>query len=266
MSPYRKKQRQKQRKKIFRKWHRRIGLASSLFFFNLAVTGILLNHYESLKLHQSYIESDFLLSWYGVKAPSEISCIKRQDFSLCQIGRHLYWTNNLNQIKQLNNDTTELINLYKRQSEYYLITSEQLYIYNTQFQLIDNINIMQEMSHTIIASAHSEQQLLLQTEKSFLLFDEDNFEFENISTEEIGDFKASPEKKSSLTIQSVTQMLKKSYQQQQITLLKFVQDLHSGQIFSLSGKIFTDITGIILILLAISGFITWQRRKNSSEA
>ena len=77
MSPYLKKQNDKRRKNLFRKWHRRIGFTAAIFLLNLAITGIMLNHYDDLELHKKYIESDWIIGMYGIKAPDNIICNKK---------------------------------------------------------------------------------------------------------------------------------------------------------------------------------------------
>lgn len=50
-------------------WHQRIGLAAAVLVAILAVTGVLLNHTERLRLDERYATQGWLLDWYGV-APS----------------------------------------------------------------------------------------------------------------------------------------------------------------------------------------------------
>ena len=59
MSPYHIKQKDKKRKNLFRKWHRRIGFTAAIFLLNLAVTGILLNHSDDLELVNEAIRLHF---------------------------------------------------------------------------------------------------------------------------------------------------------------------------------------------------------------
>ena len=47
-------------------WHRRLGLLAMVLMIILAITGILLNHTESLTLDETAVESDALLNWYGL--------------------------------------------------------------------------------------------------------------------------------------------------------------------------------------------------------
>ncbi len=46
-------------------WHRRLGLAASVIVLLLAVTGLLLNHADRLRLNEIELRPDWLLTWYG---------------------------------------------------------------------------------------------------------------------------------------------------------------------------------------------------------
>ena len=48
-------------------WHRRLGLAAAPFVLLLVVTGVLLNHTDSLGLDRRAATADWLLRWYGVE-------------------------------------------------------------------------------------------------------------------------------------------------------------------------------------------------------
>ena len=52
-------------------WHRRIGLVAIVLVIILAITGIMLNHTEELKLDENYVESSLLLGWYGLEPEGE---------------------------------------------------------------------------------------------------------------------------------------------------------------------------------------------------
>lgn len=259
---YKKKQRQKKRKQIFRKWHRRIGFAASLFLLNLAVTGILLNHYESFDLHKTYLKSDWLLNWYDVQAPSEIHCSTSEQ-KICQIDHFLYLVEG--EAKLLSSQTSALISVINLDDDIFLITQNNLSIYDSDFNLVDQLNVSDEYSTLITDASLVEGQLILNTEKQWFKYDQENIELlefelpqEPISLQAIG---------TSLELLSDAEQIdwiSQDYRQRQITLLKFVQDLHSGQILSSAGKLLTDLTGLIVLLLALSGFVTWQRRIHSN--
>lgn len=237
MSPAQVKvQRKITRKMFFRKWHRRIGFAASLFLLILASTGILLNHYESLALHQHYIQSTWILDWYGVKQPQKIHCIKSSS-TICQVGSHLYSATQQTKLQLLSSDATALRMVINSPSETYIVTDTRVDIYNPDFQLIESLDRRDELNRALINGILSEND----HSKAAL-----NQVVEPVNSQ-------------------LKQVLSDQYRRQQITYLKFIQDLHSGQLFNLPGKLFTDLLGITLLILAISGFITWQRRKKLSS-
>ena len=61
----------KPRKFVVFLWHRRIGLVAIILVIILAITGIMLNHTEQLKLDERYVESSWLLGWYGLEPEGE---------------------------------------------------------------------------------------------------------------------------------------------------------------------------------------------------
>jgi hypothetical protein len=263
-----KKQKQKQRKKVFRKWHRRMGFAASLFLFNLAITGIMLNHYETLSLHKNYISSSSLLNWYNVKAPKNIICSKSSLSSVCQIGGDFYLNNQqFTSNKLLDNHSLEnrgsLISFAKLHSEFFLVTDNSVTIYTDQFDLVESINTNEIFSWPISKANIIDQTLVIQVADNEYFYDQESFEFQSILATDRKTNSPLVSSTYKLKDREFTSRLNQSYRQHQITQLKFIQDLHSGQLFSLQGKLLTDITGIIILLLAISGFITWQRRKNN---
>ncbi len=52
-------------------WHRRIGLVALTLVIVLAITGIALNHSETFKLDETYVNTSWLLNWYGIEPEDE---------------------------------------------------------------------------------------------------------------------------------------------------------------------------------------------------
>jgi len=270
MSPQKKK-----RKQFFRKWHRRIGFTISIFIFNLAVTGLLLNHYESFSLHTKHIKSSIILDWYNIKYPKNIYCLNFNDEKLCQLDDLLYLIDSSNQMTEINNanlnsNIGKLIDVIHIENEIYIISSNMVLLFNTQYQLIDSINVLEDYSLSLVTSHSSKQQIKLQgyanNASELLLFKLDREAFE-ITKMMSDNSSVNPQSSIPLTLLTDNNVIKKIgalYRQKQITYLKLIQDLHSGQIIFIQGKLFTDFVAILMIMLAISGFITWNRRKKTS--
>src|SRR2546430_9805712 len=54
--------------RLLRRWHARIGFSALLFFLILAVTGLALNHGQSLGLDGRFVHAEWLARWYGIKS------------------------------------------------------------------------------------------------------------------------------------------------------------------------------------------------------
>jgi len=260
MTEYQKKQKDKRRKNLFRKWHRRMGFTAAIFLVNLAVTGILINHSDDLELHKKYITSNWIINGYGIKAPSNAHCINK--FKLCQIGEKIYLEQKL-----LISNAPPLITLIEYQDLLYLANSESIYIYTKQFELVEVLNQQSGLPQPIIKIVltninQSEQALLVKSDRGYWLLDHDEMlwqSFEPTQNRAINSIESKSlpftelERESLASLQSI-------YLDTQLSYLKFIQDLHSLRIFSLSGKILTDLFGLIILLLVASGFFAWKRR------
>lgn len=263
-----KKTRRKGNKAAFRRWHRRLGLTASIFLLNLAITGIMLNHYHVLELDKYYINSSWLLNLYGVNKPQDIFCIEQDDNSICEAGELTFINDKNNQLTLIATDIGPMISLFKHESELILVTKKQILLYTSNFQLIESFNVSEQLSEVIHTAYYHNMQLLFSTNKQQWILDLDSFELDKTTAIQIQSINSAsisnkPEK---INASELKERLGLSYQQHQISYLKFTQDIHSGQILSISGKLLADLAALCMILLAISGFIVWKKKSNGSSS
>ncbi len=258
----------KQKRTIFfRKWHRRIGFTAALFLINLAVTGIILIHFEFMSLHKKFISNSLLLDWYGVKSPTTLSCKKFSTLNFCKLENEIYAINEQSKVKNLIDNFSQAIYVEQHSDNFVFIDSSTITFFTKDLQRIDTVNVKEEYNESIASASILKSTLVISTTTQKLYFDLDTFEFIDkpyvgLTDEFVNHVPVFQViNNQSLEEQQLKQLVAQHYREQQITLLKFVQDLHSGQIFTSNGKLLMDLTAIILILLTISGFITWQRRK-----
>lgn len=263
MSPKEKKQRIGVSKGFFRKWHRRFGLAVSIFVLLLALTGIMLNHYQLFSLHKNKVQQLWLLDWYGIRSPENIVCTKINATLLCQAGKLLLLVKDEKPVI-IEDNADRLITILGAQDRFYLVTSSRIVLYTMDFQRIENFEFFEETAETVISATIIDDHLLLKTVNQTLRFDPDSFQL--TQTQDIGS--SGQNQKAFLpevvSDQELKRIVSDTFRRQQITWLKLVQDIHSGQILNIQGKIFNDLVGLVLILLGISGFITWQRTNRRS--
>lgn len=71
-------------------WHRYMGLAAALLAAILALTGIVLNHTEELKLDERFVRSPWVLDWYGIRTPEASTSYATPVAPVTLLGRRLY--------------------------------------------------------------------------------------------------------------------------------------------------------------------------------
>ena len=259
MSPYQKKQKEKKRKNLFRKWHRRLGFSAAILLLNLSITGILLNHSETLGLDKRYIDSSWIVNWYGIKAPSSATCfnLAKLEKPVCQIDNQIYYNN-----QQLLNNGFPLIAVIElNQQVISLVTSHSISLFTHDLQLIESVTESQSLPVPITAVFNSgnNSQLLFKADNKTWEFNDETVSFTETSISILIKTTGKPAQGAEL------ERLQNQYLGKQLTQLKLIQDLHSGRILYLPGKLLTDLTGIVTILLIISGFVAWQKRTGKND-
>jgi len=268
MSPQQIKKIKQKRKKFVRKWHRRIGLAISLFLLNLAITGILLNHYESMDLHKKYLTSSFILDWYGIQAPEKFLCTVAFDHQICQVDQQLIAMDTTENVSVIPMEDSNLILVANYENNVVLVSGAEIKLLQADFSIIDETYLTEEYNLQLVNAVLIGDQLILEAESgNQLLFDLTDFEMVQLGSDHLKLKSGSDQLElgSDQLDQKIQAKLSKYYREHQIHMLKLVQDLHSGQILTTNGKLLTDLVGLLLILLAVSGIITWQRRKSRSH-
>ena len=267
MSPYHKKQKEKQRKNLFRKWHRRIGFSAAAFLINIAVTGVLLNHSDDLKLQDKYVESSWLVNWYGIESPEKTKCysVGSENKTFCQLGEKLFLNSSL-----LHANSNELIGALQLQEFIFLATVDQIFIYTQTMDLVEiidentglpkpisTISIFRE--NTGLTSTFNKLSIVVESHDTFWTMNVENLEWQELDS-------YSPETIDPVEISTdAEEAIKKVYLEQELSYLKVIQDLHSGRVLSVPGKLMTDIVAVIIIILAFSGFFAWQKRNKTTK-
>ncbi len=74
----------------FWKWHRRFGIVAALLVLILSLTGLALNHTESLRLDERFATAGWLLDWYGIEAPEQAVSHHADESRVALLGDRLY--------------------------------------------------------------------------------------------------------------------------------------------------------------------------------
>lgn len=247
----------RQRKKPFPffLWHRRLGLVALVLVFILSITGIMLNHTESLKLDETPINSDLLLNWYGVNPQGSPINFQEDSFWITQWNQQIFFNG-----KSLLTHNKQLHGIAKLDDILAIALGNDILLIDTDGEVIE---LMKNATLTHI-------QKIGLFENKFFLLDQNNIFYlsdtqlsrwdkQDSSSPQIStSLWSAPEK---LTAPQISQ-LKQTFRGQGLNLERVILDLHSGRIFNDTWGIYImDASAILMILLGVSGVWVWWSRK-----
>ena len=228
------------------KLHRYIGLSSAIVLLMLAVTGIALNHTDELKLDSQMIQSTAILDWYAIKPPENIKSFATKNHWISQINQQLYFDHSLllkNENSLLGAIETDNFIVVALSNSLLLLSLQGELIEQTPLNAIENIGLT-DQQHIVIKSG------------------------EDITTSDDGLLTWHPYNKKQVlwskitqAPESITQDIKTDFRSSILPLERVLLDLHSGRFFGTAGVIIVDISGVFLIILALSGCAIWLKHK-----
>lgn len=232
--------------RLLYKIHRYIGLLSAIVLLMLAVTGIVLNHTEDLKLDSRFVESDRLLNWYGIKAPQAQRVFKTTHHYLSQFDKQIY----LNQSVILN--SSQLLQGAVETDEFIVVALEDsILLLSLEGELIEQIETFALEQIGI----NAKQQIFIKQSGKILFSDDGLLSW--LQTEET---QIQWAKISSLP-ESVEREIQHHFRGAILPLERVFLDIHSGRFFGKIGVIIVDICGVLLMVLIFSGCAIWLKHK-----
>lgn len=241
-------------RQFLNRWHRYLGLTVILFVIFLSVTGILLNHTEELQLAKRYVHSEWILKWYGIQTPKIEAAFPLKT----ETGQS--WLSASNKKLYINKIiiTGEYENLRGAvampEGFIVVLVGEKILLLMPNGDIVEKLSESQGLPVGITAlGLTNEQELRVQTANG--LYKTDN---EFISWEKLANNAEQSQVKWILP-QSPPESLQQALtaQAEILPIERLLLDLHSGRLLSVY---FMDAVAILLIILAITGFLLWLRR------
>lgn len=236
-------------------WHRRFGLAAIILVIILAITGIMLNHTESMKLDETYIDSALILNWYGLEPTGEPISFNVGKHKVSQLEHQLFFDNKIiASNKQILRGAV--------QSERFIVVAfdSELLLLAENGDFIDRIPMSASFSNIQRLGIKYSRSVIETDGLIYYMADEHILDWDLIINENI---------KWSQPVgldSTEKEKLEQAYRGKGLTLERVVLDLHSGRIFGQSGVYLMDAAAIALLWLSISGFwIWWQRSKKEKQ-
>lgn len=231
-------------------WHRRAGLAAIVLVIILAITGIMLNHSESLKLDETYIESSSLLNWYGLEPEGEIISYKVNDHIISSWDGQLFFDQ-----QAIANTTQTLYGVVWAEQLIVAAFDTEIFLLTHEGELVERVPTSQSFSDIQRLGLKYNRPVIETSEPLYYMADEHILDWDVIIDEDI---------EWSVKVrlnESQIDDLRHTFRGNGLNMERIVLDLHSGRIFGHYGVYLMDIAAIALLWLSFSGLWVWWRRR-----
>ena len=237
--------------RLLYKLHRYLGLAVSVILILLAITGIALNHTDDWQLNSRYIKSPTLLNWYGLNRPSDIRSYKVGPHWISQLDQQSYFNT-----QALTTNNQLLVGAISTEPFIVLAFEKQLLLISDSGSIIEKIPLETPV-HSIGVTGQDTVFIRLDTQ---IKASHDGL----LSWQTVSDPSVLWSQETTLT-EPLSDQLQQTHRQHIIPYERFLLDLHSGRLFGPVGIFIVDLSGILLILLSVSGCWIWIRHRLKSR-
>lgn len=233
--------------------HRVTGLVSAAFVLMLAVTGLVLNHTGALRLDERYVDTAWLLDWYGVDAPPEPVSYEAGGRYITRMGRRL-WIGS----KPVLDDVERLSGVVRAGRFLVAALGDGLALFTADGRLVERLGDT--------AGVPPGVRRIGTTPDGAVVVDTPD-----------GDYRADP----ALTAwqpargaevawsgparppAAAREALAEAWRGRGLSIERVLLDLHSGRLLGRYGVWLMDAMAVLFVLLAATGIWVWARRRNS---
>ena len=231
-------------------WHRRVGLFAFILVIILAVTGILLNHTERFKLDESYVNSSWLLGWYGIEPKDKPVSYKANDHVISVWQNQLFFSNKA--IMQLEQNMHGAI-----AAEQFIVIAldNEIILLSFEGEFIERVSTSISFSNIKRLGMKYKRPVIETSDPLYYMADEHILDWDviiNDGVEWVEKYTLSEKEKENLLI---------AYRGNGLKLERVILDLHSGRIFGQYGIYIMDAAAVALLWLSLSGLWVWDSRR-----
>jgi len=237
------------------KWHGRFGVFAALIAIYLSVTGLMLNHSHDLGLDNARLDSTWMLQLYGIKPAMGVSA-STQQYKVNKLGESLFVDSRI-----IGQYSSALVGATALDELLIIALSDSILLLTPDGEIIETLTRSSGLPGQIERVGRADSGLLIKSAKQTYLSDADLLNWLPVSD------------LNSPVSWSKLEAIPSDTKAKLILLLpaygpsweRVLQDLHSGRFFKLPGTLLVDLTGIVLLLLSISGILSFTLRKKSIE-
>lgn len=240
-------------RKHLSKWHRRLGIFAASIAIYLSLTGLMLNHSDDLDLSHSRVSNNLLLNLYGIKPPMGVRA-NTKSYKVDKVGETLFIDEHV-----FGQYDSTLIGAVTFDQLFVIAFNDSILLFTVEGELIETLTPSSGIPGQIERVGHADTGLLIKSGPQIYISDADFLNWLPVS-----DLKsrAAWSKLEPLPSRAEAR-LKLQLPAYGPSWERILQDLHSGRFFKLPGTLIIDLTGVLLLLLSISGIISFTIRKKA---
>ena len=239
------------RRRFVQVWHRYLGLSLALIAVVLAVTGWMLNHTEALDLDSRYVQSTWVLDWYGIEAPSDPVSFPVEEHWITRLGERLYLDD-----KELPGQYGNLIGAVALPQALLVAVEGRLLLLTPTGELIESLGSAENVPADLQSiGVNTAGEPVLKTAYGFYAADRDLLAWRKTEAEDVA-WAGASEPPPALHGKLVERYLGTGLSWERLIL-----DLHSGRLFGELGLWIADLAALLLLLLAATGIWMWFRQR-----
>lgn len=237
-------------------WHRWIGLLAATFVIVLSITGLALNHTESLSLDDTHVQSPALLDWYGIQAPDDVITFTAGPLTASALGKQIFIDTN-----PVANIEPPLVGAVGFGDLVVIAVSDRLLLFTHAGELVELLGSAAGIPQGIRSlGTVAGRQLVLRTDEGDYSTDSELLAWRRTDRVEADwSTPVTPPPGLIASLQAI-------YRGSGLPLERVILDLHSGRILGEWGVYLMDGAAIVFVLLAASGIWLWGRRRASARA
>ncbi len=245
---------QKSIKKTIILWHRNIGIVIAFFVLVLALSGVSLNHTDSLNLDKKFVEESFVLNLYGIETPDEIRAYSIAGQWISQVGQRIFFNDT-----ELTNVDGLLVGAVEYDDLIVAAFTQQILLLTRQGELVDQLTEAAGLTGNLTSiSSHNNEVWILSSGQVYSS-DSDLLEWQ------VRDVSSVPWASPSELSKEMKHKLETLYRGKGLSYERILLDVHSGRILGSWGVLIMDFSAILLIVMSLSGILLWLKGNNKQK-
>lgn len=232
-----------------RRTHRIFGVSSLVFIFLISLTGLVLNHADTLKLSTHYISGPVMLGLYGIDAPPVESAFAAHSVIFATADNKLFANGEI-----LANDVEPLRGAVVNHDLIVVATTNEFFVVTQNADLVERY--APDVAGQTGRLGSDGQMVVADINSHQFVFDTNSMALRslpgitNITWSQA--VTPGPQQVAKIAAASLDSTL--SWE-------RVLSDFHSGRILPNVGRYLADITAICLLYLCITGAFLWFRRR-----